>query len=170
MESAELFSLGYGSVQVETVGARALCPAHLESLKAAGRFKVAAEADSGGWSGWGRNSDARDTDRGAIRTQSSQLDPPFSALHWQRVCRKAKGTTPVGCEKVTLPDLPASWSIPQTACGSVWTEDGDFYNSASSDVSGARAQLSIGDASLGVTDYSVQVRITSGFEAGITFR
>ena len=177
VETAELFSLGYGSVQVETVGAAALCPAKLESLKAAGRFQVAAAAGSGGWSGWVRNSDARDTDRSAIRSQSSQPDPPFSALHWQRVCRKAKGTSPVGCTKVTLPDLPASWGVPQSECGGggasstlVWTEDGDFFNSASSDIKGARAQLSVGDASVGETDYSARVRIVSGFHAGLTFR
>ena len=51
------------------MGAAALCPAKLESLKAAGRFQVAAATGSGGWSGWVRNSDARDTDRSAIRSQ-----------------------------------------------------------------------------------------------------
>ena len=93
------------------------------------------------------------------------------------MCRKAKGTSPIGCTKVTLPDLPASWGVPQAECGGggasstmVWTEDGDFFNSASSDIKGARAQLSVGDASVGVTDYSARVRIVSGFHAGLTFR
>ena len=181
---ATLASLGYGTLHVEAVASRSTCPALVDALTASGAFASSSSSSSAAamaWTGWPRNADFRDTDRTVLRTMSgNQTDPPYSALHWRRVCRKAVGTSLIPCDAATLPAVPTSLAPASATCGPIpsgvgaapeWVQDGDFYNEHLGLAEGARALVTgLPSAATSVLDWQVRVRIISGDSAGLVFR